>query len=120
MGDVAHEGRGWRSEQSAEAVAGRTKPAAPAGGEFRLTEDRSQLHRADAWVRRRLRMLQLKQWKRGRTAFRELRARGLDRVPAARLAARCRRYAWASRQPAIFIALPDRHFDAMGVPRLAR
>lgn len=87
---------------------------------FRLTEVRSEFHRLDAWVRRRLRILQLKQWKRGRTAFPELRARGLDRVPAARIAARCRCYAWASRQPAIFIALPDKHFDAMGVPRLVR
>jgi group II intron reverse transcriptase/maturase len=87
---------------------------------FRLTEVRSQLHGLDAWVRRRLRILQLKQWKRGRTAFPELCARGLDRVPAARIAARCRRYVWASRQPALFIALPDKHFDAMGVPRLAR
>jgi group II intron reverse transcriptase/maturase len=87
---------------------------------FRLTEVRSELHRLDAWVRRRLRIVQLKQWKRGRTAFPELCARGLDRAPAARIAARCRRYAWASRQPAIFIALPDQHFDDLGLPRLAR
>ena len=87
---------------------------------FRHTEVRTELRRLDAWVRRKLRILQLKQWKRGRTAFRELCARGLDRIPAARIAARCRRYAWASRQPAIFVALPDKLFDSMGLPRLVR
>jgi group II intron reverse transcriptase/maturase len=32
----------------------------------------------DHWIHRRLRMLQLKQWKRGRTAFRELQRRGVE------------------------------------------
>lgn len=89
-------------------------------GYFGQTEVRSELRKLDTWVRRRLRVLQLKQWKRGTRVFRELRARGLDRLAAARVAARSRRYAWVSTMPAIFIALPDKLYDAMGVPRLVR
>jgi group II intron reverse transcriptase/maturase len=89
-------------------------------GYFRLTEIAGQMSSLDVWVRRRLRILQLKQWKRGTTVFKKLCALGLNRVAAARVAAISRRYARASRMPAIFIALPDKLFDAMGVPRLAR
>jgi hypothetical protein len=35
----------------------------------------------DGWIHRRLRALQLKHWKRGRTTFRELRARGSPEWP---------------------------------------
>ena len=89
-------------------------------GYFRLTEVAGQLRGLDGWVRRRLRILQLKQWKRGTTVFKKLCALGLDRGPAAKVAAQSRRYARASRMPAMFVALPDKLFDAMGVPRLVR
>jgi len=89
-------------------------------GYFHLTEVAGQLRGLDAWVRRRLRILQLKQWKRGTTVFKKLCALGLNRASAAKVAARSRRYARVSRMPAIFIALPDKLFDAMGVPRLVR
>jgi RNA-directed DNA polymerase len=89
-------------------------------GYFHLTEVAGQLRGLDAWIRRRLRILQLKQWKRGTTVFQKLRALGLDRGPAAKVAARSRRYARVSRMPAIFVALPDKLFDALGVPRLVR
>ena len=89
-------------------------------GYFQLTEFAGQLRGLDKWIRRRLRILRLKQWKRGRTVFRKLCALGLDPAPAAKVAAQSRRYARVSRMPAIFIALPDKLFDALGVPRLAR
>jgi len=89
-------------------------------GYFQLTEIAGQLRGLDVWIRRRLRILQLKQWKRGRTVFKKLCALGLNPVPAAKVAAQSRRYARASRLPAIFIALPDKLFDALGVPRLVR
>jgi hypothetical protein len=44
---------------------------------FRLAETPGVFEDLDKWIRRRLRMVQLKQWKRGSTACRELRARGV-------------------------------------------
>jgi len=88
-------------------------------GYFRITEVRSPLHELDSWIRRRLRVVQLKQWRCGRTVFAHLRARGVDKPIAALIASRSRRYWWVSHQRYAFVALPDKLFDAMGVPRLA-
>jgi group II intron reverse transcriptase/maturase len=87
---------------------------------FGFTEVRTILGELDAWIRRRLRILKLKQWKRGTTVFKKLRRRGAAAPLAAKVAKYSRRYAYVSKMPAIFIALPDKIFDAMGVPRLAR
>ena len=72
----------------------------------------------DEWIRHRLRAIQLKQWKRGRTVFRELRSRGMSRTAAAKVAANARRW-WRNSAMAINIALPKAYFDGLGVPRLA-
>jgi len=62
----------------------------------------------DDWVRHRLRAIQLKHWKRGRTTYRELRARGLSSDLAAQVAAHTRRW-WRNAGMAIHIALPSSH-----------
>ncbi len=85
---------------------------------FRLAETPSVFARLDEWLRHRLRALQLKQWKRGRTIFRELRARGLSVLTAARVAANGKRW-WHNSAMAIHFALPNSLFDELGVPRLA-
>ena len=72
----------------------------------------------DEWIRHRLRALQLKQWKRGTTVYRELRARGLGDPIAKSIAANTRRW-WRNSGMGINIALPAGHFDALGLPRLA-
>lgn len=72
----------------------------------------------DQWIRHRLRAMQLKQWRRGRTIYRELVARGLSSDAAAKVAANGRRW-WHNSKLAIHIALPNRFFDELGVPRLA-
>ena len=43
---------------------------------FRLAQTPSVMRRLDTWLRHRLRAVQLKQWRRGRTIFRELRKLG--------------------------------------------
>lgn len=73
----------------------------------------------DKWIRRRLRLVQLKQWKRGTTAYRELRARGVPHDTAARAASHLRRWWLTSKHEALNIALPTHSFDRLGVPRLA-
>jgi len=72
----------------------------------------------DGWIRHRLRTLQLKQWKRGRTIYRELRARGMSDRGSRQVAANARRWCRNARM-SLHIALPNSHFDALGVPRLA-
>jgi RNA-directed DNA polymerase len=85
---------------------------------FRLAETPGIFRDLDQWIRHRLRCLQLKQWKRGPTVFRELRARGMSVAAAATVAANARRW-WHSSALDLHIALPNRFFDALGVPRLA-
>ena len=75
--------------------------------------------RLDGWIHRRLRALQLKQWKRGRTTTRELRARGVPAWLIAKGAGHGRRWWWAAALGAMHTALPGRYFDRLGVPRLA-
>jgi group II intron reverse transcriptase/maturase len=71
----------------------------------------------DKWIRHRLRALQLKQWKRGTTTYRELVARGTSADLAARIAANTRRW-WHNSAIGLHVALPNRYFDQLGVPRL--
>jgi len=85
---------------------------------FQLAETPGVLARLDEWIRHRLRALQLKQWKRGRTIYRELRRRGLSRDQAAKVAAYGRRW-WNNSAQGINRALPNSLFDELGLPRLA-
>ena len=86
---------------------------------FQLAETPKVFRTLDEWLRRRLRAVQLKQWKRGTTAYRELRTRGVpDRVARA-AAAHTRRWWATAAHGALQTALPTSYFDRLGVPRLA-
>ena len=86
---------------------------------FQLAETPGVFDDLDQWLRHRLRAVQLKQWKRGTTAYRELRARGVpDRVARAGAAHTCRWWATATHG-ALKTALPISSFDRLGLPRLA-
>jgi len=85
---------------------------------FRLADTPKIFRTLDEWIRHRLRTIQLKQWKRGPTIFRELRARGLSYAAAAKVAGCARRW-WRSAGMTIHIALPASHYDDLGLPRLA-
>jgi group II intron reverse transcriptase/maturase len=84
---------------------------------FRLAETPRAFRDLDEWIRHRVRAVQLKQWKRGPTIFRELRARGMSRLGAAKVASNARRW-WHNTSMLINVALPTRELDALGVPRL--
>jgi len=86
---------------------------------FRLADTPRVFRELDKWIRHRLRALQLKQWKRGTTVYRELRARGMSEGGAAQVAANTRRW-WKNASLKIHIALPTSAYDRMGVPRLGR
>jgi RNA-directed DNA polymerase len=85
---------------------------------FRLAETPSLFKDLDKWVRRRLRQVQLKQWKRGTTIYRELRRRGALEDVARQVAANSRRW-WKNSGGKLQLALPTRYYDDLGVPRLA-
>ena len=86
---------------------------------FRLADTPSIFNGLDQWIRHRLRAAQLKQWKRGTTVYRELRARGVpDRVSRA-AAAQARRWWRIAAHGALHTALPTSYYDRMRVPRLA-
>ena len=86
---------------------------------FQLAETPRVFEDLDKWLHHRLRAVQLKQWKRGTTAYRALRARGLSDKVARQGAAYVHRWWAAAAHPAFTIALPLSYFDRLGVPRLA-
>ena len=86
---------------------------------FRLADTPGVFADVEQWLHRRLRMLLLKQWKRGRTMYRELQRRGVGGA-ALGIAARFGRSWWhVAAHKALHIALPGRYFESLGVPRLA-
>ena len=85
-------------------------------GYFGFCETPRVLQHLDQWIRRRLRCFLWKQWKRGRTRFKKLVARGVSRDLAAQTAG-SPHSAWRlSCSPALSIALPNRYFRSLGLP----
>ncbi len=72
----------------------------------------------DEWLRHRLRAIQLKQWKRGTTMYRELRALGAPQNVARRVAANSTCW-WRNSGKLLNSVLTIDHFDRMGLPRLS-
>ncbi len=70
------------------------------------------------WIRARLRLLQVKQWKRGRTAYPRLVAMGANERAATHTAQRLRRWWYAAHSPGMSQAMGLRYFDRLGLPRL--
>lgn len=72
----------------------------------------------DEWLRHRLRAIQLKQWKRARTIYRELKALGASEEVAKRVAVNSRRW-WRNSGLLLNSVLTLAYFDRLGVPRLS-
>jgi RNA-directed DNA polymerase len=85
---------------------------------FRLAQTPHAFARLDEWIRHRLRVLRLKQLKRGTTAYPELRRLGANR-DAARGAARHLQSWWRNAALLAHTAFTIRFFDQLGLPRLA-
>jgi RNA-directed DNA polymerase len=82
-------------------------------GYFRLAETPNIFLDLDSWIRRRLRMLLLKQWKRGTTCYRELAVRGLSSKAAASIASNHRSYWKMAGTPGMNIAFPNTYFNEL-------
>jgi RNA-directed DNA polymerase len=81
-------------------------------------ETPSDLRDLSSWIRRRLRSVMWKRWKRGRRRFDELRKRGVE-ADLARMTAGRRHNPWrASLSRAMSKALPKVYFRNLGLPEL--
>lgn len=85
---------------------------------FQLAQTPGVFRELDQWVRHRLRALQLKHWRRGKTMYRELRALGASESDARVVAANSRRW-WHNSCLALNRILPIAYFDKLGIPRLS-
>jgi RNA-directed DNA polymerase len=85
---------------------------------FRLAEVKNAFEDLDAWVRRKLRCLLWRQWKRNFTRAKNLMKRGLDEVRAWRSATNGRGPWWNSGASHMNEAFPKRFFDALGLVSL--
>jgi group II intron reverse transcriptase/maturase len=86
---------------------------------FHLADTPKKFGRLDGWIRRRLIAVQLKQWKRGTTAYRKLRARGLSERSAAEAAGHVKRWWRTAAHVALNTAFPASYYNQLGVPKLA-
>ena len=88
-------------------------------GYFGFCQTPSVLRGLDEWLRRRLRAIAWKQWKRGNTRFAELRRRGVGRELAAQTAGSPHGPWRLGNSPAPKIAMPNRFFASLGLRSLA-
>lgn len=85
---------------------------------FRLTEVKGVLQDLDGWIRRKLRCLLWRQWKRPATRNKRLQARGLDGTRAWKSASNGRGPWWNAGASHMNAAYPKRFFDALGLVSL--
>lgn len=111
-----HEGRGrnlgeWIKEKLTPIVRGW-------GNYFRLSGVKQVFEELDAWLRRRLRVILWRQWKRPFTRAKALMKRGLDEVRAWKSAQNGRGAWWNSGASHMNEAFPKRFFDDLGLVSL--
>ena len=82
---------------------------------FRLAEVKTNFEDLDKWLRRKLRCMLWRQWKRPRTRLRELRRRGLDEARARASACNGRRPWWNAGASHMHAAVPTAVFRQLGL-----
>jgi RNA-directed DNA polymerase len=87
-------------------------------GYFRLAQTPRVWRELDQWLRHRLRAIQLKQWKRGTTTYRELTKLGAQPDVARQVAANSRRW-WRNSGMLLNAVLTLAWSDQLGLPRLS-
>jgi RNA-directed DNA polymerase len=87
-------------------------------GYFGFIQTPRVLENLEAWIRRRLRSIIWRQWKRGKTRYKGLRKRGIPHYQAA-VAAGAPKGPWhMARHATVQRAFPNAYFDSLGLPRL--
>jgi RNA-directed DNA polymerase len=85
---------------------------------FRLSEVRGIFEELDGWLRRKLRCILWRQWKRGRTRFKRLIEAGLDPDRARMSAWNGRGPWWNSGASHMNAGFPKKYFDSLGLVSL--
>jgi len=85
-------------------------------GYFGDCQTPSMLQSLESWLRRRLRSMVWKQWKQGRTRFRELRKRNVSKDLAAQTAGSPHGPWRIANSPALALALPNAYLAGLGLP----
>jgi len=88
-------------------------------GYYGFCQTRSELESLDEWIRRRLRCVAWRQWKRGKKRYAELRKRGVPEDWAATTAGSPRGPWHLSHSPALTRAFPTAYFAQLGLLSLA-
>lgn len=88
-------------------------------GNLGFCETPSVLRALDQWIRRRLRSIVWKQWKRGSTRFAELRRRGVSHDLAAQTAGSAHGPWRLGNSPALNIAFANADFETLGLASTA-
>ena len=83
---------------------------------FKRAQMSAWLKQVDMWMRRRIRMVFWKKWKRVRTRYRNLRRLGLSHDEARKLAGSRKGYWRLAKTPNMSAALPNRRLEAAGFP----
>ncbi len=87
-------------------------------GYFGICQTPSVLQSLERWIRRRLRAIVWKQWKRGHKRFGELRRRGVGKDLAAQTAGSAHGPWRLANSPALAIALPNAFIETLGLASL--
>jgi RNA-directed DNA polymerase len=82
---------------------------------FGFCQTLSLLKKLDKWIRRRLRSMIWKQWKRGKQRYAKLRHLGINSVLAAKTAGSPHGPWRLANSPALSYALPIAYFDSLGL-----
>ena len=85
---------------------------------FQLAQTPEVWRTLDGWLRRRLRALQLRQWRRPKAIWRELKRQGAAAAVAKRVAGGGHHW-WRNSAGVINTVLTIAYFDRLGVPRLS-
>jgi RNA-directed DNA polymerase len=85
---------------------------------FKLAEVKGVFEELDQWLRRKLRCVIWRQWKRSITRAKNLMRRGLDETTAWKSATNGRGPWWNAGARHMNFAFPKKTFDAMGLPSL--
>jgi RNA-directed DNA polymerase len=85
---------------------------------FGFSQTPSVLRRLEEWIRRRLRSMIWKQWKRSKVRFAKLRQRNIRPALAAQTVGSAHGPWRLANSPALQSALPIAYFDSISLPRL--
>jgi len=88
------------------------------GNYFQLNKVRVTIEELDGWIRRKLRCLKWRQWKKPRTRIKRLMERGLSRERALKSALNGRGAWWNSGASHMNEAFPRNYFDKLGLVSL--